>query len=31
MAGYNDERERLERKLCQILILAREAVGLNQR
>ncbi|HEX9947770.1 MAG TPA: helix-turn-helix transcriptional regulator [Allosphingosinicella sp.] len=30
MAGYNDERDRLERKLCQLLIEAREAAGLNQ-
>ncbi len=30
MAGYNDERARLERKLCQLLIQAREAAGLNQ-
>ena len=30
MAGYNDERDRLERKLCQLLIQAREAAGLNQ-
>lgn len=30
MAGPNDERDRLERKLCQLLIEAREAAGLNQ-
>jgi transcriptional regulator with XRE-family HTH domain len=30
MAGYNDERDRLERKLCQLLIEAREKAGLNQ-
>lgn len=30
MASYNDERDRLERKLCRLLILAREAAGLNQ-
>lgn len=30
MAGYNDERDRLERKLCQLLIEARKAAGLNQ-
>ncbi|MEA3009662.1 MAG: hypothetical protein QOJ91_1354 [Sphingomonadales bacterium] len=30
MAGYNDERDRLERKLCQLLIEARESAGLNQ-
>jgi len=30
MPNYNDERARLERKLCQLLILAREAAGLNQ-
>jgi transcriptional regulator with XRE-family HTH domain len=30
MAGPNDERDRLERKLCHLLIQAREAAGLNQ-
>lgn len=30
MAGYNDERDRLERKLCQLLIEAREVAGMNQ-
>ena len=30
MAGPNDERERLARKLCRLLIEAREAAGLNQ-
>ena len=30
MAGPNDERDRLERKLCRLLIEAREAAGLNQ-
>jgi transcriptional regulator with XRE-family HTH domain len=30
MAGPNDERERLARKLCTLLIEAREAAGLNQ-
>lgn len=30
MAGPNDERDRLARKLCQLLIEAREAAGLNQ-
>lgn len=30
MASYNDERDRLERKLCQLLIEAREAADLNQ-
>jgi transcriptional regulator with XRE-family HTH domain len=30
MAGPNDERDRLERKLCQLLIEAREAAGMNQ-
>ncbi|HEX8512976.1 MAG TPA: helix-turn-helix transcriptional regulator [Allosphingosinicella sp.] len=30
MAGYNDERDRLERKLCQLLIEAREAAGFSQ-
>ncbi|MGA9580813.1 MAG: helix-turn-helix transcriptional regulator [Allosphingosinicella sp.] len=30
MAGYNDERDRLERKLCKLLIEAREAAGMNQ-
>jgi transcriptional regulator with XRE-family HTH domain len=29
MAGPNDERERLARKLCRLLIHAREAAGLN--
>ena len=30
MAGPNDQRDRLARKLCRLLILAREAAGLNQ-
>lgn len=30
MAGPNDERDRLERKLCRLLVEAREAAGLNQ-
>ena len=30
MPSYNDERARLERKLCQLLIHAREAAGLRQ-
>ncbi len=30
MLGPNDERDRLERKLCTLLIEAREAAGLNQ-
>jgi transcriptional regulator with XRE-family HTH domain len=30
MAGPNDERDRLARKLCQLLIEAREAAGMNQ-
>ncbi|HEX8224262.1 MAG TPA: helix-turn-helix transcriptional regulator [Allosphingosinicella sp.] len=30
MAGPNDERDRLARKLCQLLIEAREAAGINQ-
>ncbi|HVG01608.1 MAG TPA: helix-turn-helix transcriptional regulator [Nitrospira sp.] len=30
MAGYNDERDRLERKLCRLLIEAREAADMNQ-
>jgi transcriptional regulator with XRE-family HTH domain len=30
MAGPNDERERLARKLCSLLIEARETAGLNQ-
>jgi transcriptional regulator with XRE-family HTH domain len=30
MAGPNEERERLAQKLCQLLIEAREASGLNQ-
>jgi transcriptional regulator with XRE-family HTH domain len=30
MASYEDERERLERKLCQLLIEARETAGLRQ-
>jgi transcriptional regulator with XRE-family HTH domain len=30
MPNYEDERGRLERKLCQLLIEAREAAGLNQ-
>jgi transcriptional regulator with XRE-family HTH domain len=30
MAGYNDERDRLERKLCRLLIEARKAADLNQ-
>jgi len=30
MAGSNDERDRLARKLCQLLIEAREAAGMNQ-
>jgi transcriptional regulator with XRE-family HTH domain len=30
MAGPNEERERLARKLCRLLIEAREATGLNQ-
>lgn len=30
MAGPNDERDRLARKLCRLLIEAREAAGLNQ-
>jgi transcriptional regulator with XRE-family HTH domain len=30
MAGYNDERDRLERKLCRLLIDAREAADMNQ-
>ncbi|HEX8511716.1 MAG TPA: helix-turn-helix transcriptional regulator [Allosphingosinicella sp.] len=30
MAGPNDERDRLARKLCQFLIEARIASGLNQ-
>jgi len=30
VAGPNDERDRLERKLCRLLIEAREAAGLNQ-
>jgi transcriptional regulator with XRE-family HTH domain len=30
MAGYNDERDRLERRLCQLLIEARESADLNQ-
>ncbi len=30
MASYEDERARLERKLCQLLVEAREAAGLNQ-
>jgi transcriptional regulator with XRE-family HTH domain len=30
MAGPNDERERLARKLCRLLIEAREATGMNQ-
>ena len=30
MAGPNDERDRLARKLCQLLIEARLASGLNQ-
>lgn len=30
MAGPNDERDRLAHKLCRLLILAREAAGLNQ-
>lgn len=30
MAGPNDERDRLARKLCRLLIEAREAAGMNQ-
>lgn len=30
MAGPNDERDRLERKLCRLLIEAREAANMNQ-
>ncbi|HEV2866378.1 MAG TPA: helix-turn-helix transcriptional regulator [Allosphingosinicella sp.] len=30
MAGQNDERDRLARELCRLLIEAREAAGLNQ-
>jgi transcriptional regulator with XRE-family HTH domain len=30
MAGPNEERERLARKLCQLLIDAREALDMNQ-
>ena len=30
MAGPNDERDRLARKLCDLLIEARVASGLNQ-
>ena len=30
MAGPNDERDRLARKLCRLLIEAREAAGINQ-
>lgn len=30
MAGPNDERDRLARKLCKLLIEARIASGLNQ-
>ncbi|HEX9964151.1 MAG TPA: helix-turn-helix transcriptional regulator [Allosphingosinicella sp.] len=30
MASYEDERARLERKLCRLLIHARETAGLNQ-
>lgn len=30
MAGPNEKRERLARKLCTLLIEAREAAGLNQ-
>lgn len=30
MAGYNDERDRLERKLCRLLIEARLAADMNQ-
>lgn len=30
MAGPNDERDRLERKLCRLLIEAREAADMNQ-
>jgi transcriptional regulator with XRE-family HTH domain len=30
MAGYNDQRDRLERKLCHLLIAAREAADMNQ-
>jgi transcriptional regulator with XRE-family HTH domain len=30
MGSYEDERDRLERKLCRLLIEAREAAGLNQ-
>ncbi len=30
MAGPNDERDRLARKLCQLLIEAREPAGMNQ-
>ena len=30
MAGPDDERDRLARKLCRLLIEAREAAGMNQ-
>jgi transcriptional regulator with XRE-family HTH domain len=30
MAGPNDERDRLARKLCRLLVEAREAAGMNQ-
>jgi transcriptional regulator with XRE-family HTH domain len=30
MPGPNDERDRLARKLCQLLIEAREAANMNQ-
>jgi transcriptional regulator with XRE-family HTH domain len=30
MAGSSEERDRLARKLCQLLIDAREATGMNQ-
>lgn len=30
MPNYNDERARLERKLCQLLIEARKTAGLDQ-
>jgi transcriptional regulator with XRE-family HTH domain len=30
VSNYNDERDRLERKLCRLLIEAREVAGLRQ-